>query len=125
MLVHRSQMQGMQDRQDVFDAEMDADEDDTEYSDTGLTETATLNSIENQNSQNLDEVLISVILEKRALWDHHIPAKDKSKLKKNGQWQEVYNSMGGMWIYYKWKYKITYQNHVLGVPGEYEKSQFS
>lgn len=42
-----------------------------------------------------DELLITCVAQKPALFDHRIPANERSNLKKNTLWQEVSNQMGG------------------------------
>ncbi|EFN67313.1 hypothetical protein EAG_13032, partial [Camponotus floridanus] len=45
-----------------------------------------------------DELLIYHVSQKRAysiLFDHRIPASERSTLKKNELWQEICNSLGG------------------------------
>lgn len=42
-----------------------------------------------------DELLITCVAQKPALFDHRIPANERSNLKKNALWQEVSNLMGG------------------------------
>ncbi|XP_018377996.1 PREDICTED: uncharacterized protein LOC108770781 isoform X2 [Trachymyrmex cornetzi] len=80
ILIHKSQIVHQQDK--VLDAEMNNCEDN--------------DAIVSESLQSQDELLISIMFGKRALWDSNIPAKERSKLKKNDQWQEVYNLMGGV-----------------------------
>ncbi|XP_025267867.1 uncharacterized protein LOC105253706 isoform X2 [Camponotus floridanus] len=62
------------------------------------------------NSQEIDkdELLIYHVSQKRALFDHRIPANERSTLKKNALWQEICNSLGGIMsvteIKKRWRY---------------------
>jgi len=48
-----------------------------------------------QQQVNSDELLITCMARKRALFDYRIPASERTNLKKRAQWQEVCNLMGG------------------------------
>ncbi|EFN79639.1 hypothetical protein EAI_08599, partial [Harpegnathos saltator] len=52
--------------------------------------------------------IINLISQKRALFDHWIPASERSTLKKTVLWQEICNSLGGtlsiIEIKKRWRY---------------------
>ncbi|XP_071555862.1 uncharacterized protein [Temnothorax nylanderi] len=52
----------------------------------------------NESNEDIDsdELLIYYVSQKRALYDHRIPANERSTLKKNALWKEVCNSLGGI-----------------------------
>lgn len=54
-------------------------------------------SNDNADEQQIsyDELLITCVAQKPALFDHRIPANERSNLKKKALWQEVSNLMGG------------------------------
>lgn len=58
-----------------------------------------LNNLPNESVSlqevDTDELLIYYVSQKPALFDHRIPASDRSTLKKNALWQEICNSLGG------------------------------
>lgn len=47
-------------------------------------------------SGNLEEVLISVVRSKPALWSSQVPVTERSKIKKKQLWMEVHNVLGGL-----------------------------
>lgn len=51
--------------------------------------------LNNPQEIDKDELLIYHVSQKRALFDHRIPASERSTLKKNTLWQEISNSLGG------------------------------
>lgn len=46
-------------------------------------------------TSNLNEILIALVRVRRCLWDHTIPIKERTKLKKEALWQEIVNTLGG------------------------------
>ncbi|KYN19849.1 hypothetical protein ALC57_07813 [Trachymyrmex cornetzi] len=55
----------------------------------------TNNKDDEQQEVNIDELLITCVARKRALFDYRLPANERSNLKKKALWQEVCNLMGG------------------------------
>ncbi|XP_018317354.1 uncharacterized protein [Mycetomoellerius zeteki] len=57
---------------------------------------------------NQDELLIELVRVRKGLWDHSIPPSERTKLKKDGLWQEIMNIFDGSLsmetIKQKWKH---------------------
>ncbi|XP_032688989.1 uncharacterized protein LOC116852585 isoform X2 [Odontomachus brunneus] len=47
------------------------------------------------SSSTVDKILIDQVHARRNLWDHTIAIKDRTKFKKEAQWQEIINALGG------------------------------
>ncbi|KYN22238.1 hypothetical protein ALC57_05366 [Trachymyrmex cornetzi] len=56
----------------------------------------TNNKDDEQQEVNIDELLITCVARKRALFNYRLPANERSNLKKKALWQEVCNLMGGV-----------------------------
>ncbi|XP_011882824.1 PREDICTED: uncharacterized protein LOC105570318 [Vollenhovia emeryi] len=55
-----------------------------------------------------DEILIELVFQRPALWNHKLPLQDRTNLKKDALWLEVSNGMGGgkatiKWVKNRWK----------------------
>lgn len=66
----------------------------------------------NEQSQSvcddIDEILIEMVFQKPALWNHKLPLHERTQLKVNALWLEVSNAMGGgkatpKWAKTRWK----------------------
>nr|XP_012225805.1 PREDICTED: uncharacterized protein LOC105674205 [Linepithema humile] len=48
----------------------------------------------NNPKQTVDELLIDLVHERKALWDHRLSTKERTNLKRNALWNEIVNSLG-------------------------------
>jgi len=52
----------------------------------------------NNTNDYYNEALINVVCARRALYDHRLPIKERTSLKKKALWNEVANLMGGTFL---------------------------
>lgn len=51
-------------------------------------------AVTNRN-ENLNELLVEAVKSKRGLYDFHVPASERTLLRKNALWMEVSNMLQG------------------------------
>ncbi|KYN23116.1 hypothetical protein ALC57_04901 [Trachymyrmex cornetzi] len=69
---------------------------DNNLSEPGTSTCQLTNNKDDEQQEDIDELLITCVARKRALFDYRLPANERSNLKKKALWQEVCNLMGGV-----------------------------